>query len=73
MSWAIIPLSANLQQIQNFQQRITAFFHKFLCKLGSVKDEFMKYPKSFDELKAVMNKYTTKNYLDVADQSMLFI
>ena len=36
------------------------FFHKFLKKLSSAKNEFVKYPESFDELKSVMNKYAAK-------------
>ena len=36
------------------------FFHKVIKKLSSVRTEFIKYPETFDDLKAVMKKYTAK-------------
>jgi hypothetical protein len=36
------------------------FFHKFLEKLSSAKDEFIMYPDNFDDLKSVMESYATK-------------
>ena len=36
------------------------FFHKFIEKLSCVKDDFIKYPDNFDDLKSVMDKYAAK-------------
>jgi hypothetical protein len=36
------------------------FYHKFLKHLTSVKEEFVKYPETFDELTSVMSKYAAK-------------
>ena len=36
------------------------FFHKFLKKLSSVKEEYIRYPNNIDDLKVVTNRYATK-------------
>jgi hypothetical protein len=36
------------------------FFHKFLCKLSSAKEEFIQNPESLQQLKPVMEQYYAK-------------
>ena len=36
------------------------FFHKFIHRLASAKDDFINYPHSLEELKPIMEQYTYK-------------
>jgi len=36
------------------------FFHRFVKKLSSIKEDYIKYPNNIDDLKKVMERYATK-------------
>ncbi len=47
------------------------FFHKFIEKLSCVKDDFIRYPDNFDDLKSVMENTRQKSFQDAGGLLML--